>query len=122
MRTDVTVWQAAASFVLVVVVVGISWWRKLGLERSVLWASARATVQLLAVGALFTVIFESSYANGWSALWIVAMVAISAFTVTRRTGGAPHLAWVALGAIGLTVAVVLGVVFGFSLGAGRDKI
>lgn len=115
MRTDVTLWQAAASLVLVAVVVAISRWRKLGLELSVLWAALRATVQLLAVGALFTVIFESSYANGWAALWIVAMIAISAYVVTKRTGAAPHLASVGVGAIGLTVAVVLGVVFGLQI-------
>lgn len=114
MRTDVTYWQAAASLVLVLVVVGVSLWQKLGLEKSVLWASARATVQLLAVGALFTVIFESGYANGWAALWVVMMVAISAFVVTRRTG-APRLAIVGLLAIGLTVTVVLGVVFGLQI-------
>lgn len=115
MRTDVTVWQAAASLVLVAVVVGLSFWRKLGLERSVLWAALRATVQLLAVGALFTAIFDSGYADTWAALWVLVMVVISAFVVTRRTGGAPHLWLVGLAAIGLTVAVVLGVVFGLQI-------
>ena len=69
MRTDVELWQAAVSLILIVIVVGVSIWQRLGLERPVLWAAARATVQLLGVGALFTVIFESGLASLWSVLW-----------------------------------------------------
>jgi len=58
LRTDVEIWQAAISLVLIVIVIGVSWWQRLGLERSVLWASARATVQLLAVGAFISAILE----------------------------------------------------------------
>lgn len=115
MRTDVTAWQAAASLVLVAVVIAVSLWRRLDLERSILWATVRATVQLLAVGALFSVIFESRFANGWAALWVIAMVAISGFVVTRRTGGVPNLGLVGVIAIGLTVGVVLAVVFGLGV-------
>ena len=40
--------QVVASSVLVVVAVGVSVWRGLGVERSILWAALRAAVQLLA--------------------------------------------------------------------------
>ena len=66
MRTDVELWQAAVSLVLIAIVVGVSIWQRLGLERPVLWATVRATAQLLGVGALFTVIFESGLASLWS--------------------------------------------------------
>lgn len=115
MRTDVEIWQAAISLVLIVIVIGVSWWQRLGLERSVLWASARATVQLLAVGAFFSVIFESSFANWWSGLWVVAMVVIAGVVVARRTGAGRDLVFVGLAAIGLTVGVVLAVVFGLGV-------
>ena len=39
------------SLVLVAVAVAISLWRRLGLEASMMWSSARAMVQLLVVGA-----------------------------------------------------------------------
>ena len=42
----------ALSLLLVAVAVALSLWERLGLERGILWASARALVQLLAVGLL----------------------------------------------------------------------
>jgi len=115
MRTDIDLWQAAASLVLVAVVVGVSLWQRLGLERSIVWASLRAAVQLLLVGALFTFIFESDLAALWSGLWVALMVGIAGFVVTRRTGGVPRLAPIGVVTIGLTVAVVLAVVFGLGV-------
>ena len=114
-RTDVEIWQAALSLILVAIVVAISLWRRLGLEGAVLWASFRAAVQLLAVGAVFTVIFESRFADTWAALWVVAMVLISGVVVARRTGAGRSLALVGLAAIGTTVSVVLAVIFGLGI-------
>lgn len=115
MRIDIALWQAAVSLVLIAIVVVVSLWRRLGLERSVLWAAGRATVQLLAVGALFTVIFESRFANLWSGLWVVVMVAVAGVVVARRTGAGRDLIVVGLAAIGLTVGVVLAVIFGLGV-------
>lgn len=108
-------WDALASFALVAVVVVLSLWRKLGLERDVLWASARAAVQLLAVGVLFTAIFESDLAMLWAWLWIVGMVVVSAFVVVRRAKSVPQLFPTALAAMSATTAVVLAVVFGLGI-------
>ena len=115
MRTDVELWQAAISLVLIAIVVAVSLWHRLGLERSVLWASTRAAVQLLAVGALFTVIFESGLANLWAGLWVVVMVVIAGVVVARRTGTGRDLVVVGLAAIGVTVGVVLLVIFGLGV-------
>ena len=115
MRTDVELWQAAVSLILIVIVVGVSIWQRLGLERPVLWAAARATVQLLGVGALFTVIFESGLASLWSVLWVVMMVGIAGAVVARRTGAGRDLVVVGLSAIGLSVSVVLAVIFGLGV-------
>lgn len=115
MRTDVELWQAALSLVLVAVVVAVSLWQKLDLERSVLWATFRATVQLLLVGVFFSVIFDSRFASWWSALWVVVMVVISGLVVAHRTGAGRELVGVGLAAIGVTVSVVLGVIFGLGI-------
>ena len=115
MRTDVELWQAAVSLVLIAIVVGVSIWQRLGLERPVLWATVRATAQHLGVGALFTVIFESSLANLWSGLWVVIMVGIAGVVVARRTGAGRDLIAIGLSAIGLTVSVVLAVSFGLGV-------
>ena len=55
------------AFVVFAAAVGISVWRRLGVERSILWASLRAALQLLAVGALFGLIFGSAAAMVWTA-------------------------------------------------------
>lgn len=112
MEAEIEFWQAAVGLVLVVVVLAISLWRRLGLERSIVWATARATVQLLAVGVLLTFIFESAFADLWSWLWVVAMVGVAGWVVTRRAGRVPGLWWLGVVAIALTVAVVLLVIFG----------
>lgn len=107
--------NVAASFVLIALVTGISRWRRLDLERDILWASVRAAAQLGVVGLVFRVIFESSTAAGLATAWIVAMVVISAWVVTRRAPTVPRLFTPALGAITLTTVIVIGVVFGLGI-------
>jgi putative ABC transport system permease protein len=107
--------DALASFALVALVVALSLWRRLGLERDVLWASARAGAQLLIVGVVFTAIFNSDLAMLWAWLWIAAMLLLSGWVVTRRASDVPNLFPTALGAMTLTAAIVLGVVFGLQI-------
>lgn len=115
MTETIGIWDAIASFALVAVVVALSLWRRLGLERDVLWASARAAVQLLAVGLVFTAIFESGLAMLWAWLWVAGMIAVSAAVVTRRAQDVPNLLPTAVIALVTTTAVVLLVVFGFRI-------
>lgn len=115
MRTDVELWQAAVSLVLIAVVLAVSFWRHLGLERSVVWATVRATVQLLAVGAFFSAVFDSRFSGLWSGLWVVVMIGVAGVVVARRTGAGRDLIVVGLTAIGATVGVVLAVIFGLGV-------
>jgi len=107
--------DALASFSLIGVVVAISLWRKLALERDILWASIRAGVQLLAVGVLLATIFSSSYAIVWAWVWVAFMILVSGWTVTRRAAEVPSLAVTAVAAISATTAIVLAVVFGLQI-------
>jgi len=115
MGADIELWQAAVSLVLIALVVGVSLWQRLGLEKSVVWATMRATVQLLAVGVFFTVIFESRLVNLWSGLWVAAMVGVAGVVVARRTRAGRYLLIVGLVSIAVTVGMVLGVVFGLGV-------
>ena len=115
MTETIGFWDALASFALVAVVVALSLWRRLGIERDVLWASARAAVQLLAVGILFTAIFESDRAMLWAWFWIAGMVFLSAAVVVRRAKSVPNLFPTALAAMTVTTSIVLGVVFGLGI-------
>ena len=103
------------ALLLIGIVVAISMWRRLDLERSVVWATIRATVQLIAVGLLFTVIFESAQASLWAWLWVVAMVLISGVVAYRRAPTIPNMFTTGLLAIGVTVALSLAVVFGLGV-------
>lgn len=104
--------EALASLGLVVVAVGISRWKRLETEGSILWASFRAAVQLVAVGLLFGLIFESAQAMGWAWVWVVGMTLLSAEVVARRAKTVPRLRIYALAALVFAVAVTLLILFG----------
>jgi putative ABC transport system permease protein len=105
----------ATSLLLVAVAIGLSWWRGLGLEGTIGWATARALVQLLAVGLALQVILEPSTSLAWSWLWVLGMIVFAAETVRRRAREVPALFPLALGAFGAAAAVVLGVLFGLGV-------
>ncbi len=109
------VWQVAASLSLIAVAVGLSLWRGLGVERPILWASLRAAVQLLAVGVLFRIIFESAQAPLWAWLWVTGMVGIAGFVVRRRTADVPDMMGVGLVSVALSVSISLALVFGLGV-------
>jgi putative ABC transport system permease protein len=107
--------EVVVSLTLVVVAMGLSLWKHLGAERSILWACLRAAVQLLAVGLIFRLIFDSSSAMAWAALWVLVMTAVSVETVRRRVSDIPHIRLSALVAIGGALVVSLGILFGFGV-------
>lgn len=110
-----TVTQVAASLSLVALALAISLWRGVGLERTLTWAALRAAVQLVAVGLLFRVIFESAQAPLWAWLWVAAMVGIAGYVVSRRSQGVPDMLAVGLVSVALSVAVCLALVFGLGV-------
>ncbi len=115
MATSIEWWQAATSLVLVAIAVGLSVWQRLGVEQRIVVASARAAAQLLAVGFVLRVIIESSFDDALAVGWVVMMVVISGVVTRRRAPQIPGGAAVAVGVIGLTTAVCLGVIFGLDV-------
>jgi putative ABC transport system permease protein len=113
--TDIGFVGLALSSVLVVVAVAISAWRRLGLERSLLWAAVRAALQLLAVGAALQLVLDRDAPIVWSWLWVVAMIVIAAWTTQRRAPEVPGAWWLATVAYTLATAVSLGVLFGLGV-------
>jgi putative ABC transport system permease protein len=105
----------ATSLLLVGAAVALSWWQGLRLEREILWASARALVQLLAVGYVLVVLVDPAtpVALAWG--WAGAMVVFAAFTVRRRAPEVPGIGRVALLALAVSSAISLGVVFGLQI-------
>lgn len=105
----------AASLSLVAGAVALSRWLGLRVEGPLVWASARAAVQLLAVGGLLALVLRSTVPGLWAWLWVAVMVGIASAVMVRRMPPAPG-AWLpATAAVGLSTAVGLGVVFGFGV-------
>ena len=107
--------EIVASLSLVAVAVAVSVWKGLGSERSIIWASFRAAIQLLAVGLLFGLIFESAQAMLWAWIWVVAMVVLSAEVVARRTRRIRGIRGSALAALAFAVGITLALIFGFGV-------
>ena len=105
----------AASALLVGIAVAVAMRARLGLTRELLWAAFRAFVQLLAVGAVLTVLFTRAGLLGALA-WVAGMVVIAGFVAAGRSKELPRgrsIAWVAVGtgtATTVGVLLVLGVI------------
>lgn len=102
----------ATSLILVAFAAGISLWRRLGLERQLLWAAIRALVQLLLVGGALTLLFEPGRSLWWSWAWVAGMVAYAGDVARRRAPEVPRFAPLAMAAFAGAAVVTLGVLFG----------
>jgi len=94
---------------LLVVIAGlISRWQRAGLERDLFVASARAFVQLIAVGYLLELVFNLDSAL-WTTLLLVVMVVIAGRTAGRRGKQTPHPTRIALVSIAFGSVATIGV-------------
>ena len=103
-----------ASLILVGVAVAVSVYLRLGFERSIVWASVRAAVQLTLVGVLLSFVLTSGFDRLLAVVWVIAMVAIAAVVVSRRAKSRRVMPAAGL-AIGGSTLVSLIVVFGFGV-------
>lgn len=104
-----------ASLALVGIAIVISLWQRLDLEKSLLWASARAIVQLLAVGAVLAFVLSPSVPLIVSWVWVGFMVVFAGDTVRRRAPEVPGALQLALGSMALACTVSLLVLFGLGI-------
>jgi len=103
---------AIGALVLVALAVGLSLWQRVGVGRSILWAAFRAAIQLLAVGAIFTVVIGSDLAAWWAWLWVLVMVVVAGETARRRAREVPGLRSLVMAAIAMSTGLALLIVFG----------
>jgi putative ABC transport system permease protein len=105
-----------ASLSLILLAMGLAWWLGLGIEGQLVQASVRAAVQLLAVGVVFSLIFESTAAIFWAWLWTGSMVTVATVVVVRRAERRiPLLAPAAFVAVLGSALVSIAVTFGFGV-------
>lgn len=112
---DVGWWGLAISLLLVAVAIGISMWRRLGLEQSMLVATGRALVQLLAVGYVLAIIIDPDQPVAYAWAWLAFMVPFAAWTVSRRAPGVPGVFGLALASLTASTAVTAVVIFGLGI-------
>jgi putative ABC transport system permease protein len=97
----------AASVALVGIAFFVVMREQLGLGREVLIASARAAVQLVAVGGLLLVLFKHTGLPGALA-WVTAMVVLAGRVAGGRAKGLPHATRVATIGVAVGAAATLG--------------
>jgi putative ABC transport system permease protein len=108
MSPSVPTWYGvAASVVLVAIAFFVVMREQLGLGREVLIASARAAVQLVAVGALLLVLFKHTGLPGALA-WVTAMVLLAGRVAGGRAKGLPHATRVATIGVAVGAGATLG--------------
>lgn len=105
----------ALSLLLVAAAAGISRWQRLGLERQIITAAARALAQLLLIGLALTLIIAPGRSIWWSWLWVALMLAYASDVARRRAPDVPHLLPLALASFTAAAAVTLGVLFGLGV-------
>jgi putative ABC transport system permease protein len=115
MTTDIGWVGLAASLVLVAVALGLSWWQGLGLEGSILWASARAGAQLLVVGWALVIVLDPDTPVALAWTWVVFMVVVAALTIRQRAPEVPGAFTLGLVSIGAVAVVSMSVIFGLGI-------
>jgi len=105
----------ATSLALVAVAAGISVWQRLSLQRQILWAAARALIQLLLVGETLALLLEPGRSLWWSWAWTAGMILYAGDVARRRAPEVPRLAALAIAAFAAMAVITLGVVFGLRI-------
>jgi putative ABC transport system permease protein len=111
---DLSIWQLAAALALVVAVVVVSIFQKLGLERDLVIGSLRTILQLYGVGLVLAAVFAAARWY-WVVLILLAMTAVATHAAVSRlvrpVPGAHGIAALALTvSTAATLAWVLGAV------------
>lgn len=105
-----------ASLSLVLLALGLAWALGLRIQRELIIATLRAAMQLLAVGFLFALIFQSTGAEYWAWLWVAGMIVVATTVIVRRAKyRIEHLTVVAgIAVLGSALISVI-VAFGFGV-------
>lgn len=102
----------ATSLILVAFAAAVSLWQRLQLERELVWAAARALVQLLLVGGALTLLFAPGRSLWWSWAWTAGMVAYAGDVARRRAPEVRRLGPLTVTAFTAAAVITLSVIFG----------
>jgi putative ABC transport system permease protein len=99
----------ALSFTLFFVIAAmvLSMWQKLGVERDLLIAAIRASVQLLLVGYILKAIFALQ-GNAFTFLMVLLMTVVATLNIRKRGQGLSGVGWKLFAAIAFSETLILG--------------
>lgn len=105
----------AASASIVLIAVAISAWQQLGLGTTLLWASVRAGVQLVAVGFVLKFMLDPDTPLLAAFAWLVVMLVFAGWTSSRRAPEVPALGILSAVSLSGAAVVALGLLFGLGI-------
>lgn len=105
----------AASLVLVAAALVLSGWQHLRLTRPIVWAAARAAVQLLLVGLALRLILDPAASVWWAWLWVGSMVVFAGRVIRSRAREVPGAVLLGTSSMLAVIVVSLAVVFGLGI-------
>lgn len=103
--------RIAGALLLVVLAAGISRWQRVGLEKDMLVAIARAFIQLIAIGYALDLIFATQN-PAWIMLLVGIMIAIAGYTAGKRAKQIPHSNKIAWASVSVGAVFTLGLIIG----------
>ena len=112
---DVNALGLATSLILIGVALAVSVGQQLRLEKELLLATARAFVQLIAMGIVLAWLLQPGRSIGYSWLWVCGMVIFAAWTVRNRAPEVPGIFPIAAAAMTAAMVTTLGVIFGLGV-------
>jgi len=81
---DMSIWQMALCYLLLLIPLGVAWYLRLGIVQRMLWSVLRMTVQLTAVGIALIYVFR--WDNVWvNIAWVVAAIVFATFSAIQSS-------------------------------------
>ncbi|MDX2344323.1 MAG: iron export ABC transporter permease subunit FetB [Acidimicrobiia bacterium] len=112
---DVNAIGLATSLILVAIALAVSMGQQLRLEKDLIWATARAFVQLIVMGFVLAWLLEPGRSTVFSWTWVAGMVVFAAWTVRNRAPEVPGLFPMAVAALAAATLATMGVIFGLGI-------
>jgi putative ABC transport system permease protein len=112
---DVNAVGLATSLILVGIALAVSMSQQLRLEKELIWATVRASVQLIVMGFVLAWLLEPGRSAIYSWVWVAGMVVFAAWTVRNRAPEVPGLFGMAVTALAASTAATMGVIFGLGV-------
>ena len=107
---DIDIWGLVAAVVMVLVAAAISALMRTGVAKSLIWATARSLVKLLAMGFILEYVIRQN--NVWLVIGLIALMLLAAVQITmgRATGAPEGLVGIVLLSLVVTMLLMLAIV------------